>query len=114
MRFFGRRWLDYAAAPTIFAPANDLLVFSTASTNTITAVIGYKNTYKMSHYLYFFLVPPDPLVIFDETGKRRASVVGPYLVGDSIHLVCDAFGGKLGCKPSYSTYKKMGFSSRES
>ena len=49
----------------------------------------------MSHYLYFFLVPPDPLVIFDETGKRRASVVGPYLVGDSIHLVCDAFGGKL-------------------
>ena len=53
MRFFGRRWLDYAAAPTIFAPANDLLVFSTASTNTITAVIGYKNTYKMSHYLFF-------------------------------------------------------------
>lgn len=39
MRFFGRRWLDYAAATTIFAPANDLLVFSTASTNTnITAL----------------------------------------------------------------------------
>ena len=34
-------------------------------------------------------------MIFDETGKRRASVVGPYLVGDIIHLVCDAFGGKF-------------------
>ena len=45
-------------------------------------------------FIAFFAVPPDPLVIFDETGKRRASVVGPYLVGDSIHLVCDAFGGK--------------------
>ena len=40
-------------------------------------------------------MPPDPVVIFDETGKRRASVVGPYLVGDKIHLVCDAFGGKI-------------------
>ncbi len=44
--------------------------------------------------IYFFAVPPDPLVIFDETGKRRASVVGPYLIGDTIHLACDAFGGK--------------------
>ena len=40
-------------------------------------------------------MPPDPVVIFDETGKRRASVVGPYLIGDTIHLVCDAFGGKI-------------------
>ena len=95
MRFFGRRWLDYAAAPTIFAPANDLLVFSTASTNTITAVIVSKKYLQNVSLFIFFLVPPDPLVIFDETGKRRASVVGPYLVGDSIHLVCDAFGGKL-------------------
>ena len=46
----------------------------------------------------FFAVPPNPVVIFDETGKRRASVVGPYLIGDTIHLVCDAFGGKISSK----------------
>ena len=57
----------------------------------------FKNTYveKLQFFLSFFAVPPDPVVIFDETGKRRASVVGPYLVGDTIHLVCDAFGGKI-------------------
>jgi len=39
-------------------------------------------------------VPPDPVVIFDETGTRRTTFVGPYLTGDSMTLVCDAFGGK--------------------
>ena len=54
MRFFGRRWLDYAAAPTIFAPANDLLVFSTASTNTITAVIvSEKYLQNVSLFIFF-------------------------------------------------------------
>ena len=42
----------------------------------------------------FHLVPPDPVVIFDETGTRRTTFVGPYLTGDSMTLVCDAFGGK--------------------
>ena len=42
----------------------------------------------------FFVVPPDPVVIFDETGTRRTTFVGPYLTGDSMTLVCDAFGGK--------------------
>ena len=55
----------------------------------------------------FFAVPPDPVVIFDETGKHRASVIGPYLVGDKIHLVCDAFGGKLILKNKYISAKKL-------
>ena len=46
------------------------------------------------HHFSIFTVPPDPVVIFDETGKRRASVVGPYLIGHTIRLVCDAFGGE--------------------
>ena len=56
-------------------------------------------------FLFLFAVPPDPVVIFDETGKRRASVVGPYLVGDTIHLVCDAFGGKILRKRFYLSYE---------
>ena len=36
-------------------------------------------------------------------------MVGPYLVGDSIHLVCDAFGGKLlPFNMVLYYYKKMG------
>ena len=34
-------------------------------------------------------------MIFDETGTRRTTFVGPYLTGDSMTLVCDAFGGNL-------------------
>jgi hypothetical protein len=41
----------------------------------------------------FFPVPPDPLVIFDETGSRRTTFVGPYRETDDVTLVCDAFGG---------------------
>ena len=67
---------------------------------TATWIISRPTTYPTSTltnlvFSYAFSVPPDPVVIFDETGKRRASVVGPYLVGDTIHLVCDAFGGKF-------------------
>ena len=32
-------------------------------------------------------------MIFDETGTRRTTFVGPYLTGDSMTLVCDAFSG---------------------
>ena len=46
------------------------------------------------HMYFYHLVPPDPVVIFDETGRRRTTFVGPYLTGDSMSLVCDAFGGK--------------------
>ena len=45
-------------------------------------------------------MPPDPVVIFDETGTRRTTFVGPYLTGDSMTLVCDAFGGKIHHKNS--------------
>lgn len=44
--------------------------------------------------LLLFTVPPDPVVIFDENGTRRKTFVGPYKLGDSINLVCDAFGGE--------------------
>ena len=47
-----------------------------------------------SEQVFLNLVPPDPVVIFDETGTRRTTFVGPYLTGDSMTLVCDAFGGK--------------------
>ena len=45
-------------------------------------------------YSFNVSVPPNPVVIFDETGTRRTTFVGPYLTGDSMTLVCDAFGGK--------------------
>ena len=46
-------------------------------------------------YSFNVSVPPNPVVIFDETGTRRTTFVGPYLTGDSMTLVCDAFGGKI-------------------
>ena len=50
-------------------------------------------------------MPPDPVVIFDETGTRRTTFVGPYLTGDSMTLVCDAFGGKMNNKKIVANYK---------
>ena len=40
-------------------------------------------------------VPPDPVVIFDESGTARTSFVGPYTEGQQVKLICDAFGGKF-------------------
>ena len=60
---------------------------------THTFVNGYK--FDNSFLLFFhFAVPPDPVVIFDENGTRRKVFVGPYQLGDTISLVCDAFGGE--------------------
>lgn len=39
-------------------------------------------------------VPPDPVVIFDESGSARTSFVGPYTEGQQVTLICDAFGGE--------------------
>ena len=49
---------------------------------------------RIFNILLLFSVPPDPVVIFDENGTRRKTFVGPYKLGDSINLVCDAFGGE--------------------
>ncbi|XP_049785945.1 hemicentin-2-like [Schistocerca cancellata] len=38
--------------------------------------------------------PPEDLVIVDEKGNNRTSVVGPYTEGSSLSLSCDVFGGK--------------------
>ena len=51
--------------------------------------------WKDSNDFFNISVPPNPVVIFDETGTRRTTFVGPYLTGDSMALVCDAFGGKI-------------------
>lgn len=40
------------------------------------------------------IVPPDPVVIFDESGSARTSFVGPYTEGQQVTLICDAFGGR--------------------
>ena len=65
------------------------------------------NFETIEYYLKLFLllraVPPDPVVIFDETGTRRTTFVGPYLTGDSMTLVCDAFSG------TYHDAKKIVF-----
>jgi hypothetical protein len=39
-------------------------------------------------------VPPEKLVIVDEEGTERTSVVGPYSEGADLALRCDVYGGK--------------------
>jgi hypothetical protein len=39
-------------------------------------------------------VPPEKLVIVDEEGAERTSVVGPYSEGADLALRCDVYGGK--------------------
>lgn len=50
----------------------------------------------MFYNFVFFAVPPQKIVIMDESGAHPTSVVGPFSVGDSFSLRCDVFGGK--CK----------------
>ncbi|KAK5647693.1 hypothetical protein RI129_002585 [Pyrocoelia pectoralis] len=40
------------------------------------------------------IVPPQKIVIMDESGAHLTSVVGPFSEGDSFTLRCDVFGGK--------------------
>ena len=40
------------------------------------------------------LVPPDPVLIYDEEGKERMTFVGPYEEGQDARLTCTAFGGQ--------------------
>jgi hypothetical protein len=42
-------------------------------------------------------VPPEKLVIVDEEGTERTSVVGPYSEGADLALRCDVYGGKYAC-----------------
>ncbi|XP_023321524.1 Down syndrome cell adhesion molecule-like protein 1 homolog [Eurytemora carolleeae] len=39
------------------------------------------------------VVPPDPVLIYDEDGNERMTFVGPYLEGEDARLTCRAFGG---------------------
>ena len=38
-------------------------------------------------------MPPDPLVILDDSGIRRTTFVGPFRENDDVFLICDAVGG---------------------
>ncbi|XP_076226361.1 neural cell adhesion molecule 2 isoform X2 [Nomia melanderi] len=40
------------------------------------------------------IVPPDKIVIVDDSGIARDSVVGPYMESDTLRLYCDVYGGK--------------------
>ncbi|XKL60725.1 hypothetical protein PGB90_007782 [Kerria lacca] len=40
------------------------------------------------------IVPPQKIIITDEIGKTRASVVGPYTEGSHLTLTCTVFGAK--------------------
>ncbi|CAB3364967.1 Hypothetical predicted protein [Cloeon dipterum] len=40
------------------------------------------------------IVPPQRIVITDEVGTERVSVVGPYVEGSKLILRCDVFGGQ--------------------
>lgn len=39
-------------------------------------------------------VPPHKIVIVDDSGIARNSMVGPYMKGDTLRLYCDVYGGK--------------------
>ncbi|XP_076637237.1 neural cell adhesion molecule 2 isoform X1 [Colletes latitarsis] len=40
------------------------------------------------------IVPPHKIVIVDDSGIARNSMVGPYMEGDTLRLYCDVYGGK--------------------
>ncbi len=52
-------------------------------------------------------VPPNPVVVFDESGKQRKTFVGPYQEGASLTLICDAFRGEKGAKVKLPTLLVM-------
>ncbi len=52
-------------------------------------------------------VPPDSVVIFDESGSPRTTFVGPYEEAATINLICDAFGGKLETLHSTACTQRM-------
>lgn len=61
----------------------------------------YVNRFSINFQLsliFFFLslltVPPQKIVISDESGAQLTSVVGPFSEGASFTLRCDVFGGK--------------------
>lgn len=38
-------------------------------------------------------MPPDKIVIRDNAGVEKKSVVGPYLEGDVVTVSCEVYGG---------------------
>lgn len=49
---------------------------------------------KYSENIIFVSVPPQKIVITNESGVALESVVGPFSEGASFKLRCDVFGGK--------------------
>lgn len=44
--------------------------------------------------MLIFTVPPQKIIITNESGTQLTSVVGPFAEGASFTLRCDVFGGK--------------------
>lgn len=49
---------------------------------------------KCSVVCFGVTVPPHKIVIVDDSGIARNSMVGPYIEGDTLRLYCDVYGGK--------------------
>lgn len=45
--------------------------------------------------IFIISVPPGVPIIKDYNGKVLSGVIGPYNEGDSLHLICQAEGGKM-------------------
>jgi hypothetical protein len=57
-------------------------------------ILCYSTIIKSGDFFLSVTVPPEKLVIMDEKGSERTSVVGPYSEGADLVLRCDVYGGK--------------------
>ncbi len=54
------------------------------------AKLSWHCTFKFTVY---FLVPADPILIYDEEGRERITFVGPYTENQDTKITCKAYGG---------------------
>ncbi|KAI4475996.1 hypothetical protein M0804_013942 [Polistes exclamans] len=66
--------------------------------------IGQTRNYKVNLTV---IVPPLKIVISDERGIARDQMTGPYLLGDTLILYCDVYGGKP--PPTLTWYRNNNF-----
>lgn len=74
-----------------------LLSLSIIKFKTITFKTNQSYSCCKQISLFCFLrvaVPPHKIVIVDDSGIARNSMVGPYVEGDTLRLYCDVYGGE--------------------